>query len=123
MIGVYLFTTLCVFILVQEIKRPEDPCNPSPCGANAICRDGSCTCMQNYFGDPYSGCRPECVLNSDCDRTKACINQRCIDPCPGTCGQGARCDVINHIPSCSCPEGTSGDPFVNCRYYEPVGKY
>jgi hypothetical protein len=52
------------------------------------------------------------------------LNQKCKDPCPGTCGQAARCDVINHIPTCSCPEGTSGDPFVFCRpYQEPVGKY
>ena len=54
-------------------------------------------------------------MNSDCPRKKACSNQKCIDPCPGTCGQNARCDVVNHIPTCSCPEGTSGDPFISCR--------
>lgn len=118
-------TNLNIFlILVQAVKVDTDPCNPSPCGPNAECNRGSCTCYSNYFGDAYSGCRPECVLNSDCDRTKTCSNQRCIDPCPGTCGQDARCDVINHIPTCSCPERTSGDPFVVCRpFREPVGEY
>lgn len=54
-------------------------------------------------------------MNSDCPRNKACLNQKCHDPCPGTCGQGAVCDVINHIPTCSCPSETSGDAFVVCR--------
>lgn len=93
----------------------SDPCNPSPCGPNAQCRDGICTCLPEYSGDPYRGCRPECVMSSDCPRDRACVRNKCIDPCPGTCGQGARCDVVNHIPMCSCPEGFSGDPFVNCR--------
>lgn len=74
-----------------------------------------CTCLQNYFGDPYSGCRPECTLSTDCSPTKACILQKCRDPCPGTCGQNAQCDVYNHIPVCSCPKGLSGDPFTSCR--------
>jgi len=54
-------------------------------------------------------------MNTDCPRNKACLNQKCQDPCPGTCGQGAICDVINHIPTCSCPTGTVGDAFVICR--------
>lgn len=93
----------------------EDPCNPSPCGPNAQCDGGSCTCLPDYFGDPYSYCRPECTMNSDCSRVKSCANQHCIDPCPGTCGSNARCDVVNHIPMCSCPAGTTGDPFTRCR--------
>ncbi|XP_046391541.1 neurogenic locus notch homolog protein 1-like [Ischnura elegans] len=92
-----------------------DPCNPSPCGPNAKCLDGVCTCIEDFRGDPYAGCRPECVLNDDCPRDKACIRSHCSDPCPGTCGQGARCDVINHIPFCSCPNGLSGNAFVACH--------
>ncbi|CAH1404987.1 unnamed protein product [Nezara viridula] len=94
------------------------PCNPSPCGANAVCKErngaGSCSCLPEYFGDPYSGCRPECVTNSDCDRSKACMNNKCKDPCPGTCGINAECRVINHAPSCSCLQGYSGDPLTKC---------
>jgi hypothetical protein len=102
-------------------KPPErqpvitDPCNPSPCGPNANCRDGTCTCIPEYHGDPYQGCRPECVVSQDCPRDKACIRQKCKDPCPGTCGQNARCEVINHVPMCSCNQGFVGNPFVNCN--------
>jgi hypothetical protein len=92
-----------------------DPCNPSPCGPNANCRDGACTCIAEYHGDPYQGCRPECVLSQDCSRDKACIRQKCIDPCPGTCGQNAQCTVSNHIPMCSCSPGFTGSPFIECR--------
>lgn len=95
----------------------RDPCLPSPCGPNAICRTvGSsavCACLQNYIGSPPN-CRPECSINSDCTYDKACMRERCRDPCPGSCGFGARCAVVNHTPSCSCPEGFTGDPFTNC---------
>lgn len=94
---------------------PSDPCNPSPCGSNAKCHDGSCTCLPEYRGDPYSGCRPECVLNSDCPQDKACINSKCRDPCPGTCATNAICQVLTHIPMCSCPQGMDGNAFVQCR--------
>lgn len=102
-------------IIPQE--RPT-PCVPSPCGANAICREhygaGSCTCLPEYIGNPYEGCRPECVLNSDCPSDKACIRNKCQDPCPGTCGQNANCQVIKHLPSCVCYAGYIGDPFKYC---------
>lgn len=105
---------------IEIIERPEptpayNPCDPSPCGANANCDNAVCTCVRDYFGDPYIGCRPECTMNTECQPSKACINNRCVDPCPGTCGAQAICDVSNHIPSCSCPQGYSGDPFVACR--------
>lgn len=105
--------TLCSQIM--EPKQPEDPCNPSPCGANALCNSGVCTCLPEYQGDPYVFCRPECTMNSDCPRTKSCMNQRCVDPCPGTCGTDALCNVVNHIPMCSCSQGTTGNPFFACR--------
>ena len=92
-----------------------DTCNPSPCGANAQCNDGICSCLLEYQGDPYSGCRPECVLNSDCPRDKACLRNKCVDPCPGTCAPNAICNVINHIPMCSCPPGMEGNAFIQCR--------
>lgn len=67
------------------------------------------------MGNPYENCRPECVLNTECSRDKACMRNKCRDPCIGTCGQGANCDVVNHIPICSCPTKYSGDPFTICR--------
>ena len=96
-----------------------DPCNPSPCGSNAVCetrnRGGSCRCIPEYFGDPYVACRPECVVHSDCPSNKACQRNKCVDPCPGTCGVNARCSVKNHVPVCTCIDGYIGDPFTSCR--------
>lgn len=96
----------------------SNPCSPNPCGANANCREqngaGSCSCIQDYIGNPYEGCRPECVLNSDCPSNAACLNNKCKDPCPGTCGQNAMCQVVNHLPSCTCITGYTGDPFRHC---------
>lgn len=61
------------------------------------------------------GCRPECVLNSECPRNRACINRKCVDPCIGVCAQNAVCDVINHLPMCSCPHGMEGNALIQCR--------
>jgi len=93
------------------------PCSPSPCGPNSICRElneqAVCTCAPEFLGSPPL-CRPECTLSSDCRQNEACANQKCRDPCPGTCGIQARCMVVNHNPVCSCPESYTGDPFIRC---------
>ena len=95
-----------------------NPCEPSPCGANAICqrRDnvGACICIEDYHGNPYEGCQPECILSSDCPTNKACIRNKCEDPCLGICGTDALCSVVNHIPTCTCFPGFVGDPFNTC---------
>lgn len=85
-------------------------------------RAGSCSCLPDYLGNPYEGCRPECSLNSDCSPSKACINNKCLDPCPGTCGQNAICHPINHLPSCTCSPGFTGDPFRYCNVIIVEGK-
>ena len=77
--------------------------------------------MLGYFGAP-PGCRPECVINSECAPSLACINLKCANPCVGVCGINAKCDVVNHNPICSCPVGYIGDPFTSCRQ-KPPGKY
>lgn len=109
---------LCNLQPVQVAQVPLNPCNPSPCGTNAVCKErtgaGSCACLPDYIGNPYEGCRPECVLNSDCVSNLACINNKCKDLCPGTCGQNADCQVVNHLPSCTCKSGYTGDPFKYC---------
>jgi hypothetical protein len=113
---------------IEQHTPPQQstPCVPSPCGSNAECREqngaGSCTCLPEYIGNPYEGCRPECVLNSDCPSNKACMRNKCEDPCPGTCGQNAECQVVNHLPSCTCDYGYIGDPFRYCHIQskEPV---
>lgn len=94
------------------------PCTPSPCGANAICKEqngaGSCTCLPDYFGNPYEGCRPECILNSDCPSFLSCVQNKCKDPCPGACAPNTDCAAINHMPSCTCRTGYTGNPFSFC---------
>ena len=96
-----------------------DPCNPSPCGSNAICnaksRAAACQCITGYFGDPYIACRPECTINPECPSSKACRDQKCIDPCPGLCGVNANCQVVNHFATCKCDTGYRGDPFTSCQ--------
>lgn len=62
-------------------------------------------------------------MSSDCTQDKACANQKCIDPCPGTCGINAKCQVINHSPICSCLPDYVGDPFVRCFVEESKKNY
>lgn len=105
-------------ILVIPITNP---CDPSPCGPYSICREKDshaiCSCQHNYIGSPPN-CRPECIVSSECSQDKACENQKCVDPCLGKCGVNARCQVINHNPSCSCSPGYTGDPFFQCNKIE-----
>lgn len=110
--------TQCSLIQQTPVYEQSTPCSPSPCGSNAFCREqngaGACQCLPEYEGNPYEGCRPECVLNSDCQSNRACIRNKCADPCPGSCGQNAVCQVINHLPSCTCNYGYTGDPYHTC---------
>lgn len=98
-------------------EEPKNPCVPSPCGPFSQCREVNghavCSCLQNYIGAPPM-CKPECIVSSECAQDRACFNQKCKDPCPGTCGLNALCTVINHNPICSCPAGLIGDPFIKC---------
>lgn len=118
--------TLCNPIETTVIEKRR-PCQPSPCGVNTKCEEsdgvGSCQCLPDYFGNPYEGCRPECIVNTDCPSNLACRNQKCIDPCPGVCGENTECQVINHLASCSCLPGYSGDPYVNCRLIRQQRKH
>lgn len=103
-----------------------DPCNPSPCGPNSRCRkmnsQAVCSCVSGYIGTPPS-CRPECVINSDCRQDQACYNQKCIDPCPGVCGNRAVCKVISHNPICSCQRGMTGNPLMQCFPLRKIFNY
>ena len=106
----------------QTSPRPVEiiqPCNPSPCGINAQCSEqrgaASCRCILDYTGNPYVECKPECTTNSECPNDKACVNNKCKDPCPGVCGIHASCRVNNHLPQCTCDPGYTGNPFVSCR--------
>lgn len=98
-------------------SRDINACIPSPCGPNSECREvenrAACSCLPGMFGAPPS-CRPECVIHQDCPSNRACIAQRCEDPCVGACGFNAVCTSQNHRPICSCIEGHEGDPYAGC---------
>jgi hypothetical protein len=111
------------YLTILEVRPtpsadPINVCVPSPCGPNSECRDRggapACSCLPNYVGTPPS-CRPECTINPECPSHLSCINQKCTDPCPGSCGSNAACTVINHTPMCSCNNGFTGDPFTYCQ--------
>ena len=109
-----------MYICLVTTVRPEivNPCNPSPCGVNAECKErnqaASCMCLPGLNGNPYIECKPECTINSECPDHLACIQQKCQDPCPGVCGQNSKCRVQFHNPTCVCDFGFYGDPFTSC---------
>jgi hypothetical protein len=101
------------FVACKPVEK-KDPCYPSPCGPNGICRviNGAASCQY-----------PECVSNEECPTNKACFNQRCGDPCYRACGENALCHVRNHKAVCSCPAGYMGSPFSQCsRVHDPIPK-
>jgi len=59
---------------------------------------------------------PGCVRDDECEKDSACLNRICMNPCD--CGKGADCFLSNHRPVCQCPEGTVGNPQIECK---PVG--
>jgi hypothetical protein len=88
------------------VQPPTDPCIPTPCGPYANCKNknnvAACVCQENYIGAPPN-CRPECITDSNCRNDKACIQQRCRDPCSGTCGDNAGCklELVSKCISCT----------------------
>ena len=57
----------------------------------------------------------ECNVDSDCPYDRACIGQKCLDPCRVTsCGRGAECRVQSHQALCFCPQGTQGNALTSC---------
>lgn len=128
----FSFCTKCILLLWMHTKyiytkknierpvyiEPERPkCVPNPCGPYSQCREigttAVCSCLPDYIGRAPN-CRPECTSNQECPANLACINERCKDPCPGSCGNSAYCSVVMHSPVCSCDNGFTGDPFSGC---------
>lgn len=111
---------ILLYLLVLDITY--SPCSNSPCGTNAVCKEqngvGACTCLPEYFGNPYIHCKPECVLNSDCDHKRSCVNMKCVDPCENLCGLNTECRVTNHRPVCSCLDNHFGNPLDMCIFSE-----
>ena len=118
------------FLVVPEpIEEEREPCDARRCGLYSNFRDVNgacvCNCLPGYIGDPPN-CRPECLVNSECQQNLACINQKCKTPCgPGICGVNAECNAINHNAICSCLPGYQGapDPFTRCGLSKLFGLF
>lgn len=117
-----LCTCICTLTLsVSAPKLPQtpyNPCMPSPCGSNSECRVVDkrpvCSCLPGMLGAPPN-CRPECIIHADCPTKLACVQNKCRDPCAGSCGFNTHCTVVNHQPVCACLPGYQGDPFSGCN--------
>lgn len=111
--------TVC--LKVQEAPIITSPCDPNPCGQFATCRDvggtAICSCKSGYVGVPPK-CGPECIINEDCPKDKACLKEKCINPCMGSCGANTNCHAMNHLAICTCIPSYRGDPFVGCYPYK-----
>lgn len=93
----------------------------SQCGKGSSClrvnnHRAVCECPKGYLGSPYTECRAECYGDRDCPPARpACIYGVCKNPCEGSCGVNADCNLRGLTPVCSCPRDMTGDPFVSCR--------
>eukprot|EP00091_Calanus_sinicus_P019677 TRINITY_DN501_c0_g2_i4.p1 TRINITY_DN501_c0_g2~~TRINITY_DN501_c0_g2_i4.p1 ORF type:complete len:367 (-),score=92.21 TRINITY_DN501_c0_g2_i4:358-1458(-) len=111
---------------ITGCKEKPDPCNPNPCGPNAECiptgSTATCKCPAGFQGDPFVSCKKgECEYDHECSHSLACFNFNCRDPCIGTCGQNALCEVRDHRPICSCQKGFRGDPLIACDKAVVIG--
>lgn len=114
-----LHFNFCIIIILAQ------GCSRNPCGTGARCQETVggrpvCSCPPGYQGNPLTYChRSGCLDHNECGQTQVCRNGECVNPCIGTCGVNAQCEVRNHVPTCSCPRGYRGDPFSSCRQMDP----
>lgn len=113
----------CPSTLACANKRCDNPCKAG-CGINAECHVinhiATCNCIKDHIGNALVKCSSvqtkTCILSSECGLDMACIDQQCVNPCIGSCASKADCRVEFHTPICSCPNGYSGDPFIECIF-------
>ena len=110
----------------------RNPCYEiSPCDATAVCsvvdtvpfRTMICSCREGWVPETDLSCIPVettnipgCVKDDECTANEACVNRICMNPCD--CGQNAECFLAGHKPVCRCPDGTVGNPQIECV---PIG--
>lgn len=82
------------------------------CGRNAHCEAkdhvGKCECNQGFTKDVSGDCiRIECLKNSDCPDSSACIDSKCQLGCklPNICPPNSICTSTAHEQKCSCKPG------------------
>lgn len=100
----------------------RDPCLiVSLCAPTAECKAerhrAVCRCPAGYRGDPFVSCKKkECTRDQDCPSDRACIQEKCENPCTikQQCGTHARCFVEQHTVQCACDPPWTGDPKRQC---------
>lgn len=99
-----------------------NPCASTSCGRNAECtvqtHIAQCRCPPGTQGNPQISCiAGVCQYNEDCADHEACdrLNRVCRPVCEeDTCATTATCVGRQHQPKCTCPPGTTGNPFQEC---------
>lgn len=66
----------------------EVECPPNACGTNTVCKvvhgAPTCSCLDEFSGDPLTGCRHECESSDECGSEGRCTNFKCYpDVVPG----------------------------------------
>lgn len=73
--------------------------------------------FSTFYGiNIYKNLTAACILDTECDTQEVCQGGQCINPCvlPQTCGMNAKCHIANHLRTCSCPAGFTGNADVEC---------
>lgn len=79
----------------------------------------NCRCPEKFNGNPDILCSPVelpnigCKSVTDCAPTESCINEHCVNPC--NCGENSECFVQDHVPTCQCKSGFTGNPVSGCK--------
>ncbi|CAM9395801.1 unnamed protein product [Choristocarpus tenellus] len=84
-------STLLEAILMVSGSVPTDPCATNPCLNNGTCNeDGTCTCVDPYFGDTCNELVDPCATNP-------CLNN-------GTCNEDGTCTCVDPYFGDTCNE-------------------
>lgn len=101
---------------------PACAADGSSCGQQAECfginHHAVCECLPGFTGNPNTACTVVgCRSDTECPTDKACINEKCENPCErmASCGRSEVCRVYNHRPECSCPPGLITGPDGQCH--------
>lgn len=79
------------------------------CARNALCSPNNhqavCSCPTGMIGDPFNNClkepiSAECLHDSECSISEACINKKCQNPCTlNQCAINSECRISFHRAS------------------------
>lgn len=68
-----------------------------------------------YRSEGRRGSDTRCTSDYQCGSELACKNNRCKNPCDTKiCATDAECTTNNHVATCTCKEGFTGSPLIEC---------